>query len=180
MRNVKFALPLAGAAMMLVVVIGLAITGASPANSVAQVATQVPTNAVPLPTEDYPEADFASPDEAKVLYPLRGRDAIQVRPDIVSGQPAFTPQDVVAYLAENPFEYAASGQATSVIDSIEFMSARAVGEKLGRGVALPDEVLVCLVSLRGDFTVDGEFSGTTGYMIFDATTGNLLTVAVHR
>jgi hypothetical protein len=120
-----------------------------------------------------------SPAEAKEKFRLEGIPAIVPQTVAQPGTPAFTSQDVAAYLQEHPFQFAASRTSQPTIQKVEFLSAREAGERIRGGIALPDDHLVCLVTLTGDLDVNGEFTGTTGYMVFDALSGNLLNETVH-
>jgi hypothetical protein len=114
--------------------------------------------------------------------PVVGAEAIKPRLGVAAGQPAFTTEDVIAYLADYPLQFRAQGKAEPVIESIEFMTVRDLNARYG-GYWLQDDLLICLVTLRGQFraSVDPESPAHTGeieYLVFDARTGNLLVEAI--
>jgi len=73
---------------------------------------------------------------------------------------------------------------TPRITAVRFMSARSACFEIGQAISRPDDALVCLVTLRGNFAVtNGPPSvhhavGNTEYLIFDATTGNLIGITL--
>lgn len=98
------------------------------------------------------------------------------RPD----EPAFDPEDVVAHIWSNPVEGTGKVSASAPVDveKVEFMTARAASVRLGTTIEAPDDTLVCLVTLRGSFTVHGpqgiSYTSDSGVRVYDAHTGNLL------
>lgn len=70
------------------------------------------------------------------------------------------------------------------VQKVEFVPERAVRARFGgEGTGLPDDTLLCLVTVQGTFSVSGPpLSGSTPktvvshlmFQVFDAHTGNLL------
>jgi len=69
------------------------------------------------------------------------------------------------------------------VQSVSFVTGGAIGNQLSLQRGLPDSALVCVVTETGHFIVPGPkgitVTGTIGYRIFDARTGNLLIVGVN-
>lgn len=98
-----------------------------------------------------------------------------------SGTPAFTTTDVAQYIASQSLLRTTSGQSPKVIKS-EFITAQEASTLLqGEYIGRPDNALVCYVELQGPFHTVGPLPPgatnptlSTGYEVFDASTGNLL------
>jgi hypothetical protein len=100
--------------------------------------------------------------------------------------PAFTTDDVKAYLLKTPVPSATryNPQAITVV-AIDFVTSKDASARLGgEPLGLPDSRLVCFALLQGSFTFSGPPGGGSPSQatysnvveIFDAQTGNLLLV----
>jgi len=111
-----------------------------------------------------------------------GSPAIQPRSAPVSpSTPTFTAQDVEEYFKVNglraSFRIQAVGPIT--VEKVEFLTSRELAAKLNDYVDQPDDVLLCLVTLRGSFGVARPpdpfvIDSDTAYVVFDAHSGNTL------
>lgn len=170
-RNAIACSSLVAAAIILVVLAGL---GSRTPTSSALEATVVPANAEYVPPDTHPEGRH--PERS---MPAQGLQAITPSKTIASGQPAFTADEVVAWVTEHPFPYTTIGEAAPVIESIEFLTAQLANSRLGGVIPVADDTLLCLVTFKGAFSVEtgadsGPYRGTTAYWAFDASTGNVL------
>ena len=113
-------------------------------------------------------------------------DATRATSAVSVGTPApesveFTAQDAAAYVAANsPFISDPSQPPPTV--TIEYLTRAEVEARLNTQVVVPNNVPLCLVTLRGHF-IDNTFSrpdgvgpqpGMHGYLLFDAHTGSLI------
>lgn len=112
-----------------------------------------------------------------------GSAAIQPSLAAEPGKPAFTEDDARAYVAANPPDFWDSDTPPPVVKRVEFMSACDVAIKVNHPVYKPDETLVALVTLTGTWKPrlppgvkpsGPPIPNTVAYLIFDATTGNLI------
>lgn len=127
----------------------------------------------------HPEADFPA---TSML--AEGLAAIPPHAGAQLGQPAFGVADVMAYLKVKPFRYGAAGKPAPSVTSIDFLTGQDVRRRVAGSVAVADDQLICLVTFSGDFVVQTNpdakpYTGTTGYLAFDAMTGNVLFESVH-
>jgi hypothetical protein len=94
--------------------------------------------------------------------------------------PTFSEQDARDYVARHGSWI--RSLKTPRITSVRFMSARSACVETGRAIGRPDDALVCLIILRGDFAFAGPPDvhgvGNTEYLVFDATTGNLIGISL--
>jgi hypothetical protein len=101
--------------------------------------------------------------------------------------PAFTTDDVKAYLLKSPVPGNVLDDPKAItILTIDFIASKEASARLnGEALGLPDSYLVCFVRLQGQFTFSGPYNPqadnkptsatfTTLVEIFDAQTGNLL------
>jgi hypothetical protein len=98
-----------------------------------------------------------------------GRPAIPPHAPAKRGQPAFTPEDVLAYLNADPPRY---GYATPLMPddvTIEFLTAAEFEARLATAVDRRPSALLCLVTVRG-----APIQGRIRELVFDARTGNVL------
>jgi len=141
----------------------------------ALVATAMPQ---PVPTET-PQAPPAEIQGARAIQPTI--------PSAAPGIPTFSVQDVLTYVAAHP---ASGGKISAVgtptIESVAFLASHDVAARIDHGTGLPDDHLLCLVTLQGTFAVPAP-PGTTArptasiqYLVFDARTGNLLSASLGR
>jgi hypothetical protein len=95
--------------------------------------------------------------------------------------PSFTSQDVEEYFRVHglsaSFRIQASGPIT--VENVEFLPGREAAARLNRDINQPDDVLLCLATLRGSFGVASPFAplafdSSSAYVVFDAHTGNTL------
>jgi hypothetical protein len=162
----RLPLPLIVLAVILAVASAAVLAGRGDRDGiVAQEATVVPTEFVD--PNFHPEAG----EDPSTNPPVPGIPAIPPRADAPIGGPAFTAADVNAYLATRPPAYAVG---PAVVNRVEFLPAQQVEAKLGTMSNRPPEHLLCLVTLTGDFGTIAGVKLTTGYLVFDARTGNLL------
>jgi len=98
--------------------------------------------------------------------------------------PTYSEQDARDYIRRHGPWLLANSAPPPRITAVRFMSARSACVETGRPATRPDDALVCLVTLRGDFAVtDGppgvhHAAGNTEYLLFDATTGNLIGISL--
>ncbi|HEX3722481.1 MAG TPA: hypothetical protein VHV31_06800, partial [Nitrolancea sp.] len=106
----------------------------------------------PPPSAIVPDSDNPELITPSVPYqPSQGIPAISPRTDHQAGQPAFTEQDVRAYVTDHlPFED--SSQAPPTITKIEFLSAHDAETELQTSLDGHSD-LVCVVWLSGTFNV---------------------------
>jgi len=106
-----------------------------------------------------------------------------LRPTSPGAVPAFTAQDVTDFVNKHGTEWTAPGQVT--VTSVQFITAaQAVAETHGALVDSNASRQVCLVTVRGSFTLSGPPDSTGpgsnvatmsgAYIWFDAATGNFL------
>ena len=106
-----------------------------------------------------------------------------IRPTIPGAVPAFTAQDVTDWVNKHGTLWTTPGQVT--VTSVEFLTAaQAVAETGGTLDGTEPSRPVCLVTVRGSYTLSGPPDSTgTGsntatmsgaYLWFDAATGNFL------
>jgi hypothetical protein len=120
--------------------------------------------------------------------PGHGRPAISPRLGRQAGQPAFTEQDVRAYLEAHPPSLADSSKSAPTITKIEFLTEKEAENQLQTSIdGHADGDLVCIVTLYGDFNLSisnvpnvpilpdsPTETGHVAQLVFDANTGNLL------
>lgn len=128
-----------------------------------------------------PKADGYIALPTATLHQPAGEPAIT---PTVKGVPAFTANDVIKYIQKHnmPFNDTPPGSITAI--NVQFITSKAVNKIIARqGSGIPDNYLLCFVTLTGTFTFPGppesngrSSSGTyrQAYEVFDATTGNLL------
>lgn len=90
----------------------------------------------------------------------------------------FTEADVIAYFQKSGEMHADSTQPVTVA-KVQFLTVAEATKQLDWGYNRSPDALVCIVTLHGHFSVDGPPGyparvGSTDYVIFDGTTGNLL------
>lgn len=132
---------------------------------------------VPTFAPGQPTTDFRLPADAS-------RDAPGV-PALERGDPdstGYTEEDVRRYLSQAPHMFSRSLETVPEIVSISEMTSLEAANAIRDTVARPDEAPVILVELRGDFAASGPqgyvVTGQASFMVFDATTGNLLKVTL--
>jgi hypothetical protein len=98
-----------------------------------------------------------------------------------SGVPIFTEQDVADYLNTNPPRWGRRYHwiEPATVATIEFLDAQQVSERLQLPPQTFAAALLCLVTLRGEFTFVGmrgmaPLTMTRCWLVFDAHSGNLL------
>ncbi|HEY8597774.1 MAG TPA: hypothetical protein VIL85_05045 [Thermomicrobiales bacterium] len=96
-------------------------------------------------------------------------------------EPAFSKQDVVDYVLAHPVSGTGRIQTDSpiTVESIEFLPAREVHARLNTTSGRPDDAPLCLVTIRGSFSLHGmrgmaPLHGTTVVQVYDARTGFFL------
>jgi len=107
-----------------------------------------------------------------------------ITPQIVSSnptEPAITEQDVIDYVLAHPVpgtgKIRTDGPIT--VERVEFLPARDVHARLNAASGRSDEAPLCLVTVRGSFTLHGmrgmaPLHGTTVFQVYDAKTGYFL------
>jgi hypothetical protein len=121
---------------------------------------------------------------AGMSSPLEGIPAISpTTKSAAPGTPAFTEDDVRAYLASHSIPDLTSGH-TATVEQVEFITNRDLRARFGHGSGGPDDRLVCLVTLRGEFSPSlppalqqrGKPRVTSPMIrhVYDAHTGNRL------
>ncbi len=129
-------------------------------------------SASPVATEDYCGYQGSVVDPALMGTP-------EIHPSLTPepGKPAFTEEDVRAWVA------AMESDENPVVKRVEFMSACEVATKVNHPVYRPDDTLLALVTLTGDWQihlppevtpVGPPDPDTVAYWIFDAVTGHLI------
>ena len=96
-------------------------------------------------------------------------------------EPAITEQDVIAYVLAHPVSGTRKIQTDGplTVERVEFLSARDVHARLNATSGRADDAPLCLVTVRGTFTLHGmrgmtPLHGTTVFQVYDAKTGHLL------
>lgn len=119
-----------------------------------------------------------------------GSPAIQPHLAQAGSGPAFTQDDVIAYLNQSGFFAGpvVSGAHLKIL-TVQFVTAKRASELMyGESVGRPDDALVCYVKVEGPFLLinvsvpRGTKAVTTakyGDAVFDAHTGNLLVWGVY-
>lgn len=157
----------------------LATTSATGRVDAANEMPTAPAIETPTRSPDHPDPSPVSGDEAS--NPPVGVPAI--RPSIADagpGQPVFTADDVMGYVLAHGIQgmrFVSDGPNT--VESVEFLSAREVNARLHTANGQPDDALLCLVIVRGNFTLFTPLAGRTqsftiASLVFDARTGNIL------
>jgi hypothetical protein len=106
-----------------------------------------------------------------------------IRPRLgVTSPPTYTEQDARDYVERSgPWNPAYNVPAPTIAD-VQFVTAQAACGVIGKRINRPDDTLVCLVTLRGDFAILGPpriaYVGKTEYLVFDGLTGNLLGIGL--
>lgn len=161
-----------------------AIATAAPADDPAL----YPTSAVGIPLTPEPGSK-APPPALPAVIPTTGPSPGQpaLRPsnaNAAPGLPALTAEDVRAQVLDLPDwrgTFPARGPVT--VAKIEFITGQQVNDRLNRPRSQTADRLICFVTLTGDFNRTAHAPGLPGptpvassaiYLIFDATTGNLL------
>lgn len=122
------------------------------------------------------------------LYPwATGVPAIKPHAVISSGGagasdavPTFTKADIVAWVSSTPFGAAVVGDPPPIVTSVAFLTDAQVASKLhGEDPGIPPSSLVAYVRVSGTFAQYSPLGGSpliyhSGYLVFDAHTGNLL------
>lgn len=159
--------------------------------SIVAILVTVPAGALPLVTPVPPTVVSAT----QTISPIRssppatldqpGISAIPVvKLSTDPAVPSFSDADVRAYFATHTHPDQVSGGEPETITSIEFLPARVVDERLG-GTGMSPGTLLCMVTLHGNFRVSGpggrvSWNSPTGYMVFNALTGNDIMEVVGR
>jgi|GEM_PF-2526573 hypothetical protein len=112
----------------------------------------------------------------RVPTPPQGIPAI--KPTLPGSIPAFTTADVLAFVTAYPHPDRDPSKPPPVVTSAEFLTSSEVSARLNVSTGQPPGALLCLVTSQGSFRVAGPAgairTGTVGYQVFDASTGNLL------
>lgn len=106
-----------------------------------------------------------------------------IQPSIANpalGQAAFTAQEVIDYVRAHGVQgvrFVSSGPVA--VERVEFLASREVDARLHTEAGQAGDTLLCLVTVRGDFTLFTPIPGRTASftlaeLVFDARTGNLL------
>lgn len=111
----------------------------------------------------------------------QGIPAIAPRPELASSTGArFTAADVIQWVSTHQLNNQVAGSPAAAVDSVEFMTAQQVSARLhNESTGVADDVLLCFVQVHGTFQtfpppgIPGMIYHT-GYLVFDAQTGNLL------
>ena len=96
-----------------------------------------------------------------------------------SSTPAFSVQDVQDYVATHQTLETDPAKPSPVITSIQFLTGEQVNQQLGFTTGQSENSLLCLVMMKGYFINSSPLQPTahtnrTGFLIFDAHTGNLM------
>lgn len=166
-----------GALLVIVVIVSLVIT--------TQVIRASEGSNPPTSPSQHPAGPFQATRTPAYKGPL-GMPAIQPRASLASATgPHFTEADVRAYITTHRPGFTIPGTPNPVVISVQFMTAKQVSAQLqGESMGVPDDTLLCLVRVLGEFRNTYVPLGATpktfthGVMIFDAHTGNLLISSV--
>jgi hypothetical protein len=124
------------------------------------------------------EKHYISPPAGTPKRPV-GMGAIGIRP---GASPPFSAEDVLNYLNSHQIPKVSIPPGQLKVNSLEFITAAAAGKRLNRVVTgLKDDEIVGFAIFSGNLTVSGPPGGNAakfdrGYAVFDAETGNLLTI----
>lgn len=171
MRTLSIAL-VTIALVVLITACGAADAGLRSGEDVAPTAT----DPVDVPDVASPVAEDMCNHPGPDLDPaLMGTPEISPSISPEPGKPAFTEADVQTYIDS------LQSETPITLKRVEFMSACEVATKVNHPVYRPDDTLLALVTLTGDWRpslpsevkLEGTpLPGTVAYWIFDATTGN--------
>lgn len=165
-------------------------SAASPIAAPADDPALYPTSAVGIPLTPEPGSK-APPPALPAVIPTTGPSPGQpaLRPsnaNAAPGLPALTEQDVRAQVLDLPdWRGTFPARGPVAVAKIEFITGQQVNARLNRPRSQPDDRPICFVTLTGDFNRTAHAPGLPGptptpvassaiYLIFDATTGNLL------
>lgn len=133
---------------------------------------------IPTLAPGEPTPDFSLPPDASL--DVEGVPALAPRQS--DGPMEFTTAEIEAYLADEPHPYVEPSSAPPEVVDVNVMTARDAAYVILSPVYRPEDALVLVAELRGQFLVNGPaghaLSGQSSHMVFDAYTGNLLTVTV--
>lgn len=147
-----------------------------------------PTPTLTLPTIGPPRTPRATTTPCATSPGARGMPLIcPSNPAAPAGTPTFTETDVRRQL---PLDTAYIGpfarNSAATIATVEFLPAAEVGVRLNRGMNLPADQLLCVVTIAGDFILPPPDTGypPTAYsaviLVLDARTGNQIAVTGTR
>jgi hypothetical protein len=155
------------------------LLGTAAVVSGAGFAGMVPT-APPVPPTLASDQEMRTPAPHPTYPPSNPEGAPAIRPRVATtdpGTPAFTEEDARAYVAGHPHPDQVHAAPPATIERVEFLPSEAVDARIG-ATGLPAGRLLCLVTLRGSFAVSvpggPQVTSSTGYLVFDAHTGNTL------
>jgi hypothetical protein len=157
-------------------------------SSVAHEESPIPLSAAFNQPVDFIEETF--PPTTVVDPAQEGIPEIQPRFDAGPGEAAFTKEDVLAYVLENPHPAGDTSKAPIVVRSIELLTGEEIGRRFREEGNYLSDRLYYLVTFSGYFVVfgirqeDPEKIGTPNYtaenaaLVFDAQTGHLDSLSV--
>jgi hypothetical protein len=165
---------LLGAGGLLAFTLLLAVACTAPSDSGNDSGT---TGAVPTSTITPP------PAHTPIAFPRGGGQppvgVAGIRPHL-GGVPAFTTDDMAAYVKQNPLPQNFGGNDQATIVTSQFLAGGDLKALLGTSAGRPDEAMVGFVLLKGHFAFLGAGPNSPppsfpyAYVLFDAQTGNLL------
>jgi hypothetical protein len=128
--------------------------------------------------------DRAEQEQRPFLTPSQGLPAIPVSREAqeqskATGKPALTEEEVRAWATAQTQIGGWPSSIPITVGTVEFITQGELTDRGFSGRDRPDDALVCLVEIRGDFAVRRRRGGqrstaTVLYVRFDITTGNLL------
>jgi hypothetical protein len=124
------------------------------------------------------EKQYISPPAGTPKRPV-GMGAIGIRS---GATPPFSSEDVLNYLKSHQIPKISIAPGQLKVNSLEFITTAEAGKRLNRVVTgLKDDEIVGVATFSGNVTASGPPGGKAatfdrGYAVFDAATGNLLTI----
>lgn|GEM_PF-2573149 len=130
-----------------------------------------------VPTPDHSNSNNQKPQQITGVSAIVPKKQVGVVGAKSEAGATFTIQDVLDYVKIHP-ESDDSHLGTATVESVKFLTSSEVGTQFHTHTGLPNNNLVCLVTLKGTFSVGMALGHTrtsdTTYQVYDAITGNLL------
>ena len=181
---------LLGGGLLGLLIVALTITLNTSLAGAITALTSVPTVAAPAASGEpvggpgQPDPSAQAPGPSGSGTPTgRAVGVPGIQPRITNpalGQAAFTAQDVIDFvLTQGVHGARIVSTGPVVVEKVEFLSGGAANARLHAEIGQANETLLCVVTVRGNFTLLGPMPGgdrafTDAVLVFDARTGNLL------
>ena len=170
------------------------VSTAAPTSTVMPTSTAVLQKPVPTAIPPTPVVGVFSPvpppapTRAEYTPPwVEGVPPISIgQPPSDPNTPAITRAQIEEYVTTHGVGAKIDSNGPTTVEAVECMYGAAMRQQYGQSYGQPDDRLLCLVTVRGQFTVWGPAvaspgrppvpaqQGTIARMVFDARTGNIL------